>query len=81
MDNEEAYLETLITSFFSLKKPSVSSRAGSPLLRAFPSGPIGGAGKVSQSTSSQKSLDQSALQMLTRRSALAASHRSGEDRG
>ena len=44
-----------------------------------PSGAKLGAGKESQSTSSQKSFDQSAVQILTLRSALAASHNVGDD--
>lgn len=59
----------------------LTTHTGSPLLIAFPSSPMGGAGNVSQSTNSQKSLDQSALQTLTRRSALAANHNNGDDKG
>lgn len=44
-----------------------------------PSGAKLGAGNDSQSTSSQKSFDQSAVHTLTLRSALAASHNVGDD--
>ncbi len=51
----------------------------SPFPITMPSGVKAGAGNVSQSASSQKSLHQSAAQTLTRRSALPASHSIGAD--
>ena len=54
-----------------------SSLTLSCLSKMEPSGANAGAGKVSQSTSSQKSLDQSADHTLTLRSALHANHNRG----
>ena len=51
----------------------------SSLGKVAPSGPKAGAGKVSQSTSSQKSLDQSADHTLTRLSALVANQSKGAE--
>ena len=66
-----------------LKSPIVATTVSlgltaSSFFTTMPSGVMLGAGKVNQSTSSQKSFDQSVLQTLTLRSALAISHNLGE---